>query len=178
MENQNYMLKLRNVTFVFIIFSIMGWLYESALFFTRHEPFYNRGYLFGPYLPIYGVGGIILLYLFYGPLKSFINTRNKIQQVLIISALVLFVSTTVEYCVGLPLYIRGIRLWDYSERIYNLQGIICVGASIRFMVLGTILYYTAFPLMEYLTKCKKFIKIFDLLMLLLISIDLIWTITK
>lgn len=178
MKNRHHMLKLKNITFIFVIFSILGWLYESALFFTRHLPFYNRGYLFGPYLPIYGVGGIILLYLFYGPLQTFIKSQKKLQQILTISALVLIVSTVVEYCVGLPLYMNGTRLWDYSDRIYNVQGIICVGASVRFMILGTILCYTAFPLMEYLTKYKKFIKIFDSLMLLLIFVDLISTVIK
>lgn len=175
MDNKHYMLKARNITFVFIIFSIMGWLYESALFFTRHLPFYNRGYLFGPYLPIYGVGGIILLYLFNGPLQNSIQSRKNLQQILIISLLVLFVSTFVEYCVGLPLYLKGIRLWDYTDRIYNLQGIICVGASVRFMVLGTILYYTVFPLMEYLAKSEKLVKRFNLVMLVLIFVDFVYT---
>lgn len=116
------------------------------------------GYLFGPYLPIYGVGGIILLYLFYGPLQDAIKSKNKLQQIIIISMLVLLVSTLVEYCIGLPLYIKGIRLWDYSDRIYNIQGIVCVGASLRFMILGTILYYTVFPLMEHFAKSETLVK--------------------
>ena len=48
----------------FILFSFIGWLYEVCVFaFELKRDFVNRGFLFGPWLPVYGCGGILILFL-------------------------------------------------------------------------------------------------------------------
>ena len=49
--------------FFFLLYSMLGWVYETALCSVRQRSFVNRGFLNGPYCPIYGVGAILFLSL-------------------------------------------------------------------------------------------------------------------
>ena len=48
----------------FICFAFIGWIYEVALFLIEDHIFVNRGFLYGPWLPVYGFGGIVIYFLF------------------------------------------------------------------------------------------------------------------
>ena len=50
--------KIRNIFLIFMACSFLGWIYEVSVgIFETHVGYVNRGFLFGPYLPIYGFGG-------------------------------------------------------------------------------------------------------------------------
>ena len=60
----NFIKKIRNIFLIFMACSFLGWIYEVLVgIFETHVGYVNRGYLFGPYLPIYGFGGLMLIAL-------------------------------------------------------------------------------------------------------------------
>lgn len=55
----------RDIFIFFITFCIFGWIFEVLLFIIEDHILVNRGVLFGPWLPIYGAGGMIITLLFF-----------------------------------------------------------------------------------------------------------------
>ena len=99
---------------VFLIFSSIGWICEVCYvgIFFEHK-FVNRGFLFGPLCPVYGIGGILILL-----------TPEKLQNPvwrLFITGTVL--CSLVEYAASFVLeQMFHLKLWDYSDRILKLRG--------------------------------------------------------
>jgi uncharacterized protein len=115
-----FLLQLRTEYYilVFIVYSFIGWVTES-LFRSIIEKgrLINSGFLFGPFIPVYGFGAIfILLIEFY--VKDFLFPI----QILIFS----IIATVLEY---LTSYIfekkLSMRLWDYSNHFLNIKGRVC-----------------------------------------------------
>lgn len=99
---------------VFLIFSSIGWICEVCYvgIFFEHK-FVNRGFLFGPLCPVYGIGGILILLT---PEKL----QNPVRR-LFITGIVL--CSVVEYAASFMLeQIFHLKLWDYSDRILKLRG--------------------------------------------------------
>lgn len=69
--------KLEIYVVLFIIYSILGWIMEVTLGIIQNQKFVNRGFLIGPYCPIYGVGGIAITLL----LSNFIETMEDRKSV-------------------------------------------------------------------------------------------------
>lgn len=113
------------IAFLFIMGSTIGWVIELLFrrFFSAHK-WINPGFLVGPYLPLYGFGLCALFGLASIDI-SFITTTYWLQVVIKV-AVMTFAMTLVEYIAGL-IFIKGmnIKLWDYSNRPGNIQGIIC-----------------------------------------------------
>lgn len=108
---------------LFIVGGTCGWAIE--LFFRRfvHKKWVNPGFLAGPCLPLYGTG-VVFLYIICSLDYSFI--ANEVWRAVFVIALITVVMTLVEYVTGL-IFIVGlkVKLWDYSKRPGNIQGIIC-----------------------------------------------------
>ena len=60
---------LRILFLLFIIYSLTGWIYEVIVGFVKQKKFIDRGFLLGPYCPVYGCGGILMTLL----LSSYID---------------------------------------------------------------------------------------------------------
>lgn len=115
----------------------MGYIWETCLKLVQTGVLVNSGTLFGPWLPIYGLGGIFVLIL----LKRF--KKNPI----IIFILSLIICTTIEYFSSCYLELtKGVRYWDYSNYFINLNGRICLEASIIFGLAGCVVMYIGGPL--------------------------------
>ena len=132
--------KFVEMTFIFFIGSLSGWILE--LFFRRfvsQKRWVNPGFLIGPYLPLYGFG-LLGLYLVCRIDLSKINL-TPIWQVFVKMLIILILMTLIEYLAGL-IFIKGmkIKLWDYSSRWGNIQGIICPLFSLMWGVIGFIYY--------------------------------------
>ena len=121
---------------IFIIYSFIGWIIDICDIYYHTKRFVNRGFLIGPYCPIYGVGVILIIFL----LKDFIDTP-----------LALFILATVicmilEY---LTSYIMeklfNARWWDYSARKFNLNGRICLETTIPFGLGAMLVMYIVQP---------------------------------
>lgn len=129
--------------FLFFLGSLFGWVLE--LFYRRivHKRWINPGFLKGPYLPIYGLG-LVFMYLICLIDFSFIPVsfwRHAIR-ILFIGV----VMTGIEYVGGI-IFIKGmkIKLWDYSMRRGNLQGVICPLFSLIWTAVGALYCYLLNP---------------------------------
>ena len=121
----------------FIIISICGWIMEVTLQLIQKHKFADRGFLIGPYCPIYGCGGLLI---------TFCLTGLEEHPVALFSMAIL-ICGILEY---LTSYIMEklfhARWWDYSENKYNINGRVCLETIIPFGILGLILIYFVNPL--------------------------------
>lgn len=125
--------------FLFFIGSCSGWVLE--VFFRRFctaKKWINPGFLTGPYLPLYGFGVVGLFAISLLP----IHTGTQWLDALIIILIMGVVMTAIEYIAGL-IFIKGmkIRLWDYSDRWGNVQGIICPLFSFFWLIVSALFYF-------------------------------------
>lgn len=131
--------------FFFFIAAAGGFLWEVLLFWIKEDTFRNRGFLYGPWLPVYGVGAV-LFYLILGPrptqhtpaaLQNFRRTPVKKRHPLTVFALSLLIGSTLELAIGWFLdVVWGLRYWDYRGFALNLDGYICVWSALGFGVAG------------------------------------------
>lgn len=132
-------------SFLFLLGSVFGWILEVFFrrFVSRHK-WVNPGFCSGPYLPIYGFGLVTLYAL--SLLENVIVTPNIIYTRLILFALMAVAMTLIEYIAGLIL-LKGfkMRLWDYSKRPGNIQGLICPEFSLAWALLGAAYYFLINP---------------------------------
>lgn len=130
---------------LFIVGGTCGWAIE--LFFRRfvHKKWVNPGFLVGPCLPLYGTG-VVFLYIICSFDYSFI--ANEVWRTVFVIALITVVMTLVEYVTGL-IFIVGlkVKLWDYSKRPGNIQGIICPLFTFFWGVIGAAYCLFVHPLL-------------------------------
>ena len=125
---------------IFWLFAILGWLMEVIVCSISEKKFVNRGFLLGPYCPIYGFGGIILLSL-----------RRYSNDLLVVFLLSMIFCSIVEYIASyLMEKLFKVRWWDYSNDQFNLNGRICLRNAIAFGALGVLFvcYINPFILKE------------------------------
>ena len=124
------MIEFRNVFLLFLIYSIIGWLVEIIHSYYYTKKIANRGFLIGPYCPIYGVGAIIMTFIF----------NHATDDLFGIFAKAMIVCALLEYTTS---YIMEKmfkkRWWDYSNRKYNLNGRVCLENLVLFGVAGCFL---------------------------------------
>lgn len=123
---------LKTYFLLFIIYSFIGWLIEVISSAIQKEGFVNRGFLLGPYCPIYGFGCLAILIL----LKDYADHPIT----LFINAIV--ICSVLEYSTSFLLEkIFKVRWWDYSNRKYNLNGRICLETMIPFGLAALFVWY-------------------------------------
>ena len=112
---------------LFLIYSFLGWMLETILAATEQRRFVNRGLINGPLCTIYGVP-IVILTIFGQELPLFW---------LFLGAMI--VATVTEWISGHMIErFYHERWWDYSDVKWNLDGYICLPASLVWGVLGTV----------------------------------------
>lgn len=131
----------------FVIYSFFGWCLEVVYQAVEHGKFINRGFLNGPYCPIYGFG-VILVCFVLDPIKE-----NII--VLYVGAVIL--TTALELLTGFLLEkIFNQKWWDYSRERFNMKGYICLKFSLLWGVACLIAVRLIHPLVEkYVTKLPQ-----------------------
>jgi len=135
--------------YLFLTGCIVGWLYEVILGFIYGYGFVNRGFLYGPYLPIYGFGLVILTLALGKLMKTPIRAGGINVAPVFVFLGIVAITTLIEYAAGLVLLEKfGMRLWDYSTYWMNLNGIISFNTSIRFGIGGMFLLYGLVPLTD------------------------------
>ena len=137
------------ISLVFIVGCSLGWLLE--LFFRRivHKKWINPGFLTGPCLPLYG-SGLLFLYLICSLDYSFIS--STVLRTIFIIILITFMMTLIEYITGIIFIKRmNVKLWDYSSRPGNIQGIICPLFTFFWGVIGAIYYLFIHKYIIYIT---------------------------
>lgn len=108
---------------LFFIFSFVGWVWEVSLHLAQTGEFANRGTLFGPWLPIYGTGGVVVLLFF----------RRWLRNPVLTFAVSSIACTTIEYFTSLAISLTShVMYWDYTGMFMNFQGRICLAGAIAF----------------------------------------------
>ena len=134
----------------FWTYCVLGWCYEVFLEVVVYRwGFSNRGFLWGPYLPVYGVGALLIL----GCLGRLKNRPLRVGRVNLMPAVVFLavvaLTTVVELIASYLLeWTTGGWLWDYTRYRIQWQGRICLSASLRFGVGGMVILYGLQPLLE------------------------------
>ena len=107
--------------FFFFFYSFFGWCFESTYVSLHEKRFVNRGFIRGPFLPLYGTGALMMLIV-----------SMPFQDNLILTYVAGCVGATVlEYITGVLMEtLFKVRYWDYSDKKFNINGYICLGSSI------------------------------------------------
>jgi uncharacterized membrane protein len=130
----------------FALYSFIGWVLETIFASLSQRKFINRGFLIGPFTPIYGFGAIIII-LFTD--WDFISTQNTF--IILVSNLIssTLLVTALELITG---YILGkifhSKWWDYSDNYLNLSGYICLKYSMLWGLLAFLLIEIVHPVLE------------------------------
>ena len=148
------------------MYSIVGWIAEVILAFIQHKKFINRGFLIGPYCPIYGVGVLLIIWL----LKRYTDSA------LALFVLAMVICMTLEYFTSFIMEkLFNTRWWDYSKQKFNINGRICLETAIPFGIGGLIIMYLINPLFESVLNMlsNKLLLIIGIILLMLFLIDLV-----
>lgn len=107
--------------FYFFAASLCGFVWEVLIFLVKEGHFRNRGFLYGPWLPVYGSGAVLIYLLLSGlkrhPIKAFLYS--------------LLIGTSLELLIGWILdFFWELRYWDYTGSLLCFRGYICLASAL------------------------------------------------
>ena len=160
---------------VFMLYSFLGWIWETIFCTLLHKKWENRGFLYGPICPIYGVGAVTIMLI-----TTLMRARGAVPspwQIFIISVLG---SAVLEYVTswGLEKLFHALW-WDYSAWPLNLHGRISLFTSLGFGAGGLAIVYWLAPFTEELMGRVPplMVELLSLVSLSLLMADLTLTVT-
>ncbi len=116
----------------FYIYCFFGWIFESTYVSLKQRHPVNRGFLHGPFLPLYGSGAVLML---------FVSIPVEKSPVLVYFAGCI-AATALEYVTGVCMEaLFKVRYWDYSDKKFNYKGQICLGSTLAWGCLTVLLVY-------------------------------------
>lgn len=125
----------------FLLYSIIGWIYETAYCSVRKQKWDNRGMLLGPYCPIYGVGAVLDVLM-----------CSSLPYAWSVFLACMCGSAVLEYVTSYATeHMFHAVWWDYSEIPLNLHGRICLPCSLGFGFAGLLVLYGLHPYIARLT---------------------------
>lgn len=125
----------------FVIYSFLGWCFEVAYAFTEKGHFINRGFLYGPFCPIYGLG-ITIIVVCLAPFK------NNLLLLFLMSTIL---TSALEYITGYMLErFFNAKWWDYTNNRFNIKGRICLSFSIVWGIASVLVLLLIHPIIEFL----------------------------
>ena len=125
----------------FVVFSFMGWIYESMYCTIKGGKWENRGFLYGPIGPIYGVGASALVGV--GELINRYIGGYTWWQIFLIGYVG---SIVLEYSTSWALEkLFHAYWWDYSNMPFNIKGRVCLPCSIGFGLAALLVTYGIAP---------------------------------
>ena len=124
---------------LFFVYSVVGWMAESAFVAIKTKKFTNRGFLVGPYCPIYGCGTLIMILY----LEQY---RDNVITVFILG---LVVCAILEYFTSYIMEkLFKARWWDYSDKKFNLNGRVCGENALLFGIGALVVIYISQPFLS------------------------------
>lgn len=159
-----------------MIYSFFGWIYESILESLRQKKPINRGFLNGPYLPIYGIGSMLDVTLLGG-----------IENPVVLFTTASILTCTLEFLASVAMEkMFNLRWWDYNDfkftvagksiniGKFNIQGRVCLAGAVAFGTLSILLVYFIHPFMVKLEDMipTLYFHIICALLLIVVIIDL------
>lgn len=169
------MIEIHYYILTFFIYSFLGYIAEVTYCSVGERRFVNRGFLYGPWLPIYGFGGVFVV-LFLSRFKG-----DGVLGFIAIFFLTGIIASIIEY-IGSYLLERlfSIKLWDYSAHKYNIHGRVCLKNSTLFAIMGTLIVYLLETPISNLIEAIPilYLRIASITLLSLFSIDFILSTMK
>lgn len=129
-----------NLILIFFIYSVAGWMMEVILKYIQYHRFINRGFLNGPYLPIYGSGAVAVTVALdlLSPYEFSLGTTFVVS---------FFLCGFLEYMTSFVMEKRfHARWWDYTGKPMNLYGRVWIGNLILFGFGGVFIYHIYNPI--------------------------------
>ncbi|HWT73688.1 MAG TPA: cardiolipin synthase [Mobilitalea sp.] len=127
--------------YIFILYSVFGWIYECSLVSIQKKSFVNRGFLTGPVVPIYGCGALTVYLVLW-------QYRNDLIIVYLGGFLL---ATLLEYITSLIMeLVFHTRWWDYSNYPLNLKGRICLFVSMFWGLLAIVMVLVLQPRINFI----------------------------
>mgnify|MGYP002659176713 CR=1 FL=1 len=121
---------------LFMTYAILGWCMEVTCKLIQYKRFINRGFLIGPYCPIYGYGAILITFL----LKKYTDDP------IILFFMAIIICGTLEYLTSYFMEkIFKARWWDYSQRKFNINGRVCLENLVLFGLASCVIIYVTNP---------------------------------
>lgn len=119
----------RQYLFLFFAASVIGYIWEIFLCSLQDGVLYNRGFFYGPWLPVYGVGAVLL----------FFSLRFLSAHPVYVFILSLLLGGGIELAAGILLDLCfGLRYWDYRGSFLNVNGYICFASVFAFGLAGAL----------------------------------------
>lgn len=131
-------------TIYFLIYSFVGAVGETLFRLITEQQLHGiHGYLNLPIMPIYGFGAILVIWLFKG------RIRNPIIMAIVGAVFLSIFEFVSHWLIEATL---GIRIWDYSHKLFNLDGRVSLDNSIAFGIAVPLLVYVMHPFVEKIVK--------------------------
>lgn len=125
-----------------LFYSFVGWIYETVLCSVQQRRFVNRGFLFGPLCPIYGVGAVAVVLIL-----------GRVDNPLLLFFLGAFVTCLIEYVTGWLLEaLFHAKWWDYSHFRFQLHGRVCLAGALVFGLFSVALVKGIHPFVVSVTE--------------------------
>lgn len=123
---------------LFISYAFLGWCMEVTCKFIQYKKFINRGFLIGPYCPIYGWGALAITILL----------KRYMEDPLVLFVMSTLICSIIEYLTSYFMEKKyHARWWDYSNKKFNINGRICLETLIPFGILGVAIMYGINPIL-------------------------------
>lgn len=140
MKKEN-LLRLQKYVVFFYIYAFLGWLIDVGIVFVSDGVLENRGFLYETICPMYGIAALVLIVIS----KRIEGKGSLIKRILVATLW----CSVLEYVTSLILEMFfGIRWWDYSKEPYNIQGRICLAASLFWGLLSVLFMRDIHPFIE------------------------------
>lgn len=162
----NYISLFFDYFLLFFIYSVLGWVMESIYVSSYSNKFVNRGFLIGPYCPIYGCGALIMIFYLT-------QYQNNILTVFILGVVI---CAILEYFTSYIMeLIFKTRWWDYSDRKFNLNGRVCGRNAFMFGICGVFVIYILQPILTFCMTVfsDKLLFIISIIIFIIFAIDCI-----
>ena len=149
---------------LFITYAMLGWTIEVIGKYFEYHRFINRGFLIGPYCPIYGWGALFITLLL----------EKYTEDPFLVFILGMGICSVLEYTTSYVMEkVFKARWWDYSTKKFNINGRICLNTMIPFGLLGLLMMYVINPFLRgiYKTIPVNILTIITIILLILYIID-------
>lgn len=122
----------------FYFYSVFGWCFESTYVSIKSKRLVNRGFMKGPFLPLYGSGAIMML----------VVSMPFVNNVVLVYIAGCIGATALEYVTGVTMEaLFKVRYWDYSYKKIQFQGHICLSSTLAWGVMTVLMtYYVQKPI--------------------------------
>lgn len=120
-----------NLFLLFFIYSFLGYIVESiSVSLIEKKVVWNRGFLVGPYIPIFGTGAMTMI----------LTLQKYKDDIIALFIMSMVVCLTIEYlCSLIAEKIFKLRWWNYSDKLFNINGRICLQNGILFGIGGVLI---------------------------------------